>query len=477
MLCDISVVGDYASQNAGEGTLYLMSHELGHYMGLRHIFDIYGGAGGINPATGQPRPITDAWDLIYAPGTSSTSPHIFFNSRTDAESFASANPQWPLVPIWQRADTPAPSGSPWLPTGLDHSCAQDSTNGIGHGAHCVLVGRDSSFNPQPGYSETFYPGDPKLKGIDMPMTSVGTDDESLRSELPQTAAVNAMSYYTDYSFAMTFSESQIEMMRQNLGYESSNILSSALYPAGQTTAPSYRTRLGTTTQYAPSGGVDFDGDGLRDIVFWRQPSSLTDIGHFTVLLSSHGFRQDAAEELQADLGGLGDTPVLADYTGDGITDFAVFRAGGGPTGDDPTDTHAYWKWCPSTHSTDCASFTQTLTFGTSDSVPLTQLNLDNNLLTPEIAVYHHLSSGQGVFDYTGIATSAVQPGTIQLGSSSAVPLPGTYDGDRVTDFAVYNRDTATFEMKLSSSGYTTDVVRNFRFRFHRRAGHRGRNSA
>ena len=97
MLCDISIIGDYASHNGGEGTPYLFSHELGHYLGMRHIFDLFGGAGGINPATGQARPVTDAWDLIYAPGTSSSNPHRFFNSKTDAVSIASADPQWPLV--------------------------------------------------------------------------------------------------------------------------------------------------------------------------------------------------------------------------------------------------------------------------------------------------------------------------------------------------------------------------------------------
>jgi hypothetical protein len=60
--------------------------------------------------------------------------------------------------------------------------------------------------------------------------------------------------------------------------------------------------------------ADYDGDGRADIAVWHAGS-----GEWTVAASTGGRRT-------VQLGGMGDVPVPADYDGDGRADLSVFRA-------------------------------------------------------------------------------------------------------------------------------------------------------
>jgi hypothetical protein len=79
---------------------------------------------------------------------------------------------------------------------------------------------------------------------------------------------------------------------------------------------------------------DYDGDGKMDVAAYSpRPTtkaeyapvgSLEETGKWVVLLSSTGYRADAAVQLHFG-GGLGDIPAPADYDGDGRTDMAIYN--------------------------------------------------------------------------------------------------------------------------------------------------------
>ena len=50
--------------------------------------------------------------------------------------------------------------------------------------------------------------------------------------------------------------------------------------------------------------------------------------------------------IDAQLGALGDIPLVAEMNGDCATDLAVFQPGDGINRNNPTDEQAYWRWCP-----------------------------------------------------------------------------------------------------------------------------------
>jgi hypothetical protein len=87
--------------SAGNMVDTTFAHEVGHYLGLPHVF--LGGGGGYdlvaaylrNPETGGVSKLSDFWDLVYRPGTSSATPHAYFSSRAEA----AAIPESQLFPI------------------------------------------------------------------------------------------------------------------------------------------------------------------------------------------------------------------------------------------------------------------------------------------------------------------------------------------------------------------------------------------
>ena len=75
--------GNDPASNGGKGNARMLAHELGHYMGLRHVFEQ---PSGIDPATMKPWIGSDQWDLMYR---STSSGPQFFGSRQDAAAFES----------------------------------------------------------------------------------------------------------------------------------------------------------------------------------------------------------------------------------------------------------------------------------------------------------------------------------------------------------------------------------------------------
>lgn len=418
------------------GKPYLLAHELGHYLGMTHAWD--------EELSGRAE---DFWDLFYAPGSGSSllppAENTFFSSRGEIQDFIANYPNAELRGIAQR---PA--------AGRNYHQLDD------RGAISVdLTGR----GPRANTVTTYTSGSDALKGLSFPISHPDWD-----------YALNSMLYYDDESFLpRPFSKSQTEVIWDYLNSEStirgSHRLNANEYPAGYPggvdSQQSYRARLGVLDGWSLAKQLDFDADGLRDIAYWIPPDSPSGSGHFSVRLSSRNW---TGTTLEIDFGGLGDTPVLADYDGDGKTDIAVFQPGGGLNRNDPSDRRGYWRWCRSSYyasldAMDCvaASALRALDFGLRDSVPLPGLDFDGNPSTPEIAVYRRdPSTGTGHFAFRSVAAGSSYT-DVALGSWSAVPLPGLYDDDEKTDLAVYNRHTAAFELLLSSKSFSGRIVRQF----------------
>jgi hypothetical protein len=418
------------------GKPYLFAHELGHYFGLPHAFSPDNGARA-----------EDFWDQFYAPGSGSAADppidNTFFSNKPEIRDFIAAYPDAELRSIAQYPDS-----------GRNYHQLDD------RGAISVdLTGRGARENTVTTYES----GSDALKGLSFPISHPDWD-----------FGVNAMLYYSNETFVPTpFSRSQIEVIWSYMNGESrirdAHRLSDGDYPAGYPggigSQQSYRARLGIADAWSLAPQVDFDGDARRDIAVWIAPESPSGTGHFSVRLSS---RDWTGTTLEIDFGGLGDTPVLADYDGDGKTDIAVFQPGGGIDRNDPSDRRGYWRWCRSSAYTSidvmtctASSALRTLDFGMRDSLPLPGLDFDGDPSTPELAVYRKdATTNRGHFSFRPVSGNGTYT-DVTLGSWSAVPLPGLYDDDERTDLVVYNRHTAAFELKLSSQSYGTTIVRQF----------------
>lgn len=189
-------------------SLYLFSHELGHYFGLRHAF----AHEGVNPITGERWRLSDRWDLVYHPGSGPRDPHVFFSSREEAARYPDSELR--LIEKW--AD------------GISN-CNEEPDGTL----ECVIEGRN-------GYSETHRSGDPALKGHSFPLSPA-------EGRGRYRFARNALSY-GDMEIPRRISVSQVEMVRIFLQYPL-NVGPRALtrwgrLPDGVNAIPCHRTLLG-----------------------------------------------------------------------------------------------------------------------------------------------------------------------------------------------------------------------------------------
>jgi len=150
--------------------------------------------------------------------------------------------------------------------------------------------------------------------------------------------------------------------------------------------------------------LDFDGDHKSDPVLFR-PS--TGDWWYAASGSSNAFRATK-------WGQAGDVPVAADYDGDGITDYAVYRAGD-------------WYISGSTGAYMAGRF------GTATDIP--QVGDYDGDGKADFVVYRP-SEGVWYYQLSGGTT-----GVAQFGISTDRPVAADYDGDGKTDTAVYRAGT------------------------------------
>lgn len=193
---------------------------------------------------------------------------------------------------------------------------------------------------------------------------------------------------------------------------------------------SYTLVIGTNAA-ALAQLADYDGDGRSDFALWSNN------GMWRLALSNGGSNGRANRPTQTlSWGQSDDISLLGDYDGDGQTDLAVFRP-----------AHGTWYV---KRSSDGNSLVKA--WGTVGDVPVPG-DYDGDGQT-DIAVFRP-SNGNWYVLRSSDQQSAVTTWGAGYAPFSDVAVPGDYDGDGRTDIAVFRRGTGTWLVRLSSTGQFT----------------------
>lgn len=380
-----------------------------------------------NPWTGQPWKYSEFWDLVYRPGNIAL-PNYFFSSQASA---AVDEPN--LFAI----NTGRVENNPYFNHWGTGSNCQD--NHDGHGSMRCIVGTQSS------NFQIYQHGDSRIRAL----AFTGAGDNPNGQPPTYHRHQNLMSYA---KYDAELSPSQIHFILGALRHDMP-ITEHVDSEQPSATHWGYRNVLGQHLNREPAEMIDFDGDGLRDLAVFQMDTTPEgtnyEQGRFRVLLSSNGYNK--SQEYVMDFGRLGDVPVLADFNGDNVTDFAVWRTGG--PGAAAYSTQGTWVWCssnkvgsnPATHS--CTTPTQ-VAFGRRDEIPFPGMAFSSTASDRWLTVYR---PSTGVWSWRKTTVAGTTSRT--LGGVGQIPLPGVYSLDFLTDLAVYNPATATFQLLTSENSW------------------------
>ena len=180
---------------------------------------------------------------------------------------------------------------------------------------------------------------------------------------------------------------------------------------------------------------DFDGDGKSDLSVFR--GGVQDAG--TWLVANSGDGQLQATPWGSSAAPYNDLAVSGDYDGDGKTDLAVFRRGGGQAG--------YWYI---KRSSDGQVTRQQWGLGTDIPVP-GDYDADGKT---DIAVWRGSAGAWYILRSSDSGVDGIAWGAASAGD---IPVPGDYDGDSKTDVAVFRRGDGHWYIKRSSDGSTVNM--------------------
>jgi len=404
---------------------------MGHALGLRETFEQ---DKGIDPQSLDPRTPADRWDLVYSPGISGIRPQVFFDSREDLEAYPEKLGAFSRGTSFLLIDGRGRGG---------RNCRVDSKTSV---LTCDL--KDCDVTGRRCVEGTYSTGDPALKGLAF--------DPYYGGDVKGT---NLMSYDFLAGQRRFISDSQVQLIRKYLRWAIPANVPLAYTSLRKSPFSANLPLLGSASPRQIEQQMDVDGDGLRDIGVWIPPSKAGAKGLFKVLLSSRWYSDEPGKFLSVELGGPGDIPVVADFTGDGRADVGVFQPGGGYDRDDPTHTPAIWRWCP-TNAADATKTTCTSPvvqfFGKRGDVPMPGLCFSSPC-TPHLAVFRP-TTGEWVWREV-LEGSSIR--TVILGGPQSVPLPALYDEDEMTDLAVYEQNTGEVKLLRSTTDWKNPIVRSF----------------
>lgn len=178
---------------------------------------------------------------------------------------------------------------------------------------------------------------------------------------------------------------------------------------------------------------DFDGDGKDDFVVWR-PST----GTWYIIPSSGKSPISSGSIIVQQWGLPGDIPVPADYDGDGLTDFAVWRPSTGT-----------WLILISTRLGTYPAPTVAQQWGLPGDIPIVgDFTGDGKI---DFTVFRPSTSTWFVLDSTKTNTYPFPTMQQQWGLPGDVPLAGDFDGDGRTDFTIFRPSTGTWFVLSSAN--------------------------
>jgi uncharacterized repeat protein (TIGR03803 family) len=192
----------------------------------------------------------------------------------------------------------------------------------------------------------------------------------------------------------------------------------------------------TTEIVRPWGGIgympvpgDFDGDKKADFTVFRPAT-----GKWHILHSSTNCNSASTIAL----GGIGSVPVPGDYDGDGRTDVALYRPASGE-----------WDVLTS-HTNFTTLITKTLGGPGDTAVPG---DYDGDWRT-DFAVYHQATGAWSVLQSSSDFTTTWSG---SWGGAGYTAVPGDYDGDNRNDLAVYYGTTGDWFVLLSGTHFESTI--------------------
>ncbi len=196
------------------------------------------------------------------------------------------------------------------------------------------------------------------------------------------------------------------------------------------TFPNYQAAIGDT---------DFDGDNKADIGIWR-PSD----GKWTILLSSQNFSYEESRRLDRDWGRASDTPITADFDGDGKADVGVHR-----------QSEGIWTVRLSSKNWSASDSDRiNITWGRSTDIPLFDADFDGDdkadigIWRPSDGKWTILLSSQNYSDQESRRLDR------DWGRPGDTPITTDFDGDGKADMGVYRQCTGQWTVRLSSENWS-----------------------